>query len=274
MNIKKRLQLIIGATIIGAIVFIAIFAPFVAPYDPIRDANLLNSLMSPGDEFLFGTDRHGRDILSRIIYGARISLLIGFISQSINTIIGTSLGVIAGYVGGKVDDAIMGLTNIMLSMPSLILALAVMAVLGPGLINIFIALGLTLWTYTCRLARAQTLSVKEKEFVQAAKALGVSDIGVIIKHIIPQILGPIIVVATFGAASAILIESSLSFLGIGTQPPQPSWGAMLSQGRDYIRNAPWMMLYPGLALVFTILGLNLLGDGLRDLLDPHLRSKS
>ncbi|SFL05936.1 Binding-protein-dependent transport system inner membrane component [Halanaerobium salsuginis] len=179
------------------------------------------------------------------------------------------MGLIAGYFGGKIDDLIMNITNLMLSIPSLILALAIMAVLGPGLINIFIALGFTLWTYTCRVTRAQTLAIKEKEFISAARALGASNKRIIFKHILPNIIGPVLVIATFGVASAILIESSLSFLGIGAQPPTPSWGTMLSNGKDYIWTAPWIMIYPGIAIVLTILGLNLMGDGIRDYLDPH-----
>ncbi len=268
-KIKKNPQLTIGLFITVIVIFTAIFAPIIAPYDPIDDANLLNSLESPGREFRLGTDRQGRDILSRIIFGARISLSIGIITQIINTFLGVSLGLIAGYAGGKIDDLIMNITNIMLSIPPLILALAIMAVLGPGLINIFIALGFTLWTYTCRVTRAQTLSIKEKEYVSAARAIGASNFRIIFKHILPNIIGPVLVIATFGVASAILIESSLSFLGIGAQPPTPSWGTMLSNGRDYIWTAPWIMIYPGIAIVMTILGLNLMGDGIRDYLDPH-----
>lgn len=265
----KNPQLSIGLFITIIVMITAIFAPIIAPYDPVDDANLLNSLESPGEQFRLGTDRQGRDIFSRIIFGARISLSIGIITQIINTFVGVTLGLIAGYAGGKVDDLIMNITNIMLSIPPLILALAIMAVLGPGLINIFIALGFTLWTYTCRVTRAQTLSIKEKEYVSAARAIGASNIRIVFKHILPNIIGPVLVIATFGVASAILIESSLSFLGIGAQPPTPSWGTMLSNGKDYIWTAPWIMIYPGIAIVLTILGLNLMGDGIRDFLDPH-----
>ncbi|WP_089857770.1 ABC transporter permease subunit [Halanaerobium salsuginis] len=269
MKFKQNPQLYLGVFITAAVILTAIFAPLLAPYDPIDDANLLNSLEQPGDQFIFGTDRQGRDIFSRIIYGARISLTIGLVTQIINTFVGVLMGLIAGYFGGKIDDLIMNITNLMLSIPSLILALAIMAVLGPGLINIFIALGFTLWTYTCRVTRAQTLAIKEKEFISAARALGASNKRIIFKHILPNIIGPVLVIATFGVASAILIESSLSFLGIGAQPPTPSWGTMLSNGKDYIWTAPWIMIYPGIAIVLTILGLNLMGDGIRDYLDPH-----
>ncbi len=264
----KNKQLVIGSILLGFVIIIALFAPLFAPHDPI-EGSLLNSLQSPNNEFPLGTDRQGRDLLSRIIYGARISLLIGIVSQSINTIIGTTLGLIAGFYGGKIDDLIMGFTNMMLSIPALIFALTIIVLLGPGLVNIFIALGITMWTYTCRLARAQTLSIKENEFVDAAIALGASKFRIITKHILPNIAGPIIVIATIGAAEAILMEASLSFLGIGVQPPTPSWGVMISRGRDYIWSAPYIMIFPGIALIITVMGLNLIGDGLRDILDPY-----
>ncbi|SRR6056297_503755 len=260
-----------GTVITLFVVIVAIFAPFIAPYHPWKDANLLHSLEPPSGKFLLGTDRQGRDLLSRIIFGARISLMVGLVAQSINTLIGTILGLTAGIIGGKVDDLIMGLTNIMLSLPPLILALGIMAALGPGLINIFIAVGFTYWTYTCRLTRGQTLTVKEKDFVEAARAIGSSRIRVVVRHILPQVLGPVLVIATMGVASAILIEAALSFLGVGTQPPTPSWGSILSRGRSYIWTAPWIMIFPGVAISLTVLGVNLLGDGLRDILDPRLR---
>lgn len=268
-DILKNKQLVIGSIIVVFIIFMAVFAPLIAPYDPLNN-NLMVALERPGGNHLLGTDSLGRDQLSRIIYGSRISLILGFTTQLINTIIGVTLGITAGYFGGKIDNFIMSLTNVMLSIPAIILGLTIMAVLGPGLINIFIALGFTLWTYTCRLARAQTMVIKEKEFVKAAEALGATRWRIAIKHIIPHIMGPVLVIATFGAASAILLEASLSFLGIGIQPPAPSWGAMLSRGREYIWTAPWLMIYPGVFLMLTILGLNLMGDGLRDYWDPRI----
>ncbi len=269
--IKSNRLLLTGSIITLLVIIVAIFAPWIAPYHPWKDANLLHTLEPPGGKFLLGTDRQGRDLLSRIIFGARISLMVGLIAQSINTLIGTILGLTAGIVGGKVDDLIMGLTNIMLSLPPLILALGIMAALGPGLINIFIAVGFTYWTYTCRLTRGQTLTVKEKDFVEAARSIGASRIRIVTHHILPHVLGPVLVIATMGVASAILIEASLSFLGVGTQPPTPSWGSILSRGRSYIWTAPWIMIFPGLAISITVLGVNLLGDGLRDILDPKLR---
>ena len=271
--IKSNPLLLTGSIITFSVIMVAILAPWIAPYHPWKDQNLLYALEPPGSKFILGTDRLGRDIFSRILFGARISLMVGLVAQSLNTFIGTVLGLRAGIVGGKVDDLIMGLTNIMLSLPPLILALGIMAVLGPGLINIFIALGFTYWTYTCRLSRGQALSVKEKDFVEAARALGSSRIRVVLKHILPHVFGPVLVIATMGVASAILIESALSFLGVGTQPPTPSWGAILSRGRTYIWSAPWIMIFPGVAISITVMGVNLLGDGLRDILDPRLRRK-
>jgi peptide/nickel transport system permease protein len=271
--IKSNRLLLTGTIITSLVIIVAIFAPWIAPYHPWKDANLLHTLEPPGGKFLLGTDRQGRDLLSRIIFGARISLMVGLIAQSINTLIGTILGLTAGIVGGKVDDLIMGLTNIMLSLPPLILALGIMAALGPGLINIFIAVGFTYWTYTCRLTRGQTLTVKEKDFVEAARSIGASRLRIVTHHILPHVLGPVLVIATMGVASAILIEAALSFLGVGTQPPTPSWGSILSRGRSYIWTAPWIMIFPGLAISFTVLGVNLLGDGLRDILDPKLRRR-
>lgn len=270
---KLNLQLIIGTILVLIVALAAIFAPYIAPFDPIKDANLLFSLEAPGGEFILGTDVQGRDIFSRILFGARLSLMIGIITQSINTLIGTTLGLIAGFAGGKIDALIVNLTNMMLSIPALILALAIISAIGPNIINIFIALGFTMWTWTCRVTRAQTMAVKEKTYVESARALGSSRIRIIFRHILPNILGPIVVIATLGTASAILMEASLSFLGVGVQPPNPSWGVMMSRGREHLWTAPWYIIYPGIALVITVLGLNLMGDGLRDILDPHYNTK-
>lgn len=275
MNVKKFVRRNKGLTLGGAIVFfiilIALFAPLIAPHS-FRIGNLIDALSPPSKKFWLGTDQYGRDILSRLIYGARLSLMIGFVAQSINTFIGVTLGLIAGYYGGLVDDIIMGITNITLSMPVLILALAIMALLGPGLINLFIALGIVNWTYTCRIARAETLSVRATTYTEAARALGCSPFRILRRHVLPNILGPILVVVTLGVADAILVAATLSFLGLGAQPPTPEWGAMLSHGRDYLYFAPWISIFPGVALFITILGLNILGDGLRDFLDPHLKT--
>ena len=269
--IKKNKGMVIGGSVVSLIVIVAVFAPLIAPHE-FKAGNLMDALTPPGRKFLLGTDQYGRDILSRLIYGARLSLMVGIIAQAMNTVIGVTLGLLSGYYGGKLDDAIMGLTNIMLAMPVLILSLAIMAILGPGLINLFIALGIVNWTYTCRIARAETLSIRETTFTEAARALGCSTVRVLRKHILPNIVGPILVIVTLGVADAILMAATLSFLGLGAQPPTPEWGAMLSRGRDYLYFAPWLSIFPGVALFVTILGLNLVGDGLRDFLDPHLKT--
>ena len=207
------------------------------------------------------------------MYGARISLTVGIFAQLINTIIGTALGLSAGYWGGWWDDFVTGLTNLLLAIPSLIFALAIMAILGPGLTSLLIALGLTNWSFTCRLARASALSVKSQGYVQASKVLGYSDVRIMLTQVLPNILGPIIVIGTLGMGGTILAEAALSFLGLGIRPPYPSWGSMLSEARDQITTAPWLSVFPGLAIFLTVLGLNLLGDGLRDILDPQSRSR-
>jgi peptide/nickel transport system permease protein len=247
----------------------AVFAPWLSPYHPIDHADLMHSEEPPNLTYLFGTDQQGRDILSRVIYGSRISLSVGLVSQGLNSLIGILLGLTAGFIGKRWDDLVMGLTNIMLSIPSLVFALAIMAVLGPGLINIFLALGLTNWAYSCRITRSQVLFTRSLDYVVAARALGYGEARIMFTQILPNILGPILVIATLGVAGAILIEAALSFLGLGTQPPTPSWGGMLSTAREQLFTAPWISIFPGLAIFTTVLGLNLLGDGLRDILDPH-----
>jgi len=268
--LSKYRSITLGGSILLAITIIAIFAPLLASQNP-RTGNMMNALISPNRTFPLGTDQYGRDILSRIIYGSRLSLLIGLLVQGLNTLIGVSLGLFAGYFGGKLDDFVMGLTNLMLSVPVLILSLAIMAILGPGLFNLFIALTIAGWTYTCRIARANTLSVKTLEYTQAARAMGCSTFRILSRHILPNILGPILVIATLGVADVILMAATLSFLGLGAQPPTPEWGAMLSQGRDYMYFAPWISMFPGMALFITIMGLNVLGDGLQDFLNPRQR---
>jgi peptide/nickel transport system permease protein len=267
--LKTRTNILVGGVVVGLMTLIALLAPLLAPYHPTDDANLLYANEPPSRQFLFGTDAQGRDILSRVIYGARISLAVGLISQGLNSLIGVILGLTAGFFGKWWDDLVMGLTNIMLSVPSLIFALAIVALLGPGLVNVFIALGFTNWSYSCRITRSQVLSARSLEYVQAARALGYGRFQLMFTQILPNILGPILVIGTLGVAGAILLEASLSFLGLGVQPPTPSWGSMLSQARDQLFTAPWISIFPGLAIFITVLGLNLLGDGLRDVLDPH-----
>ncbi|WP_156360920.1 ABC transporter permease [Dethiosulfatarculus sandiegensis] len=268
-KLMTRTNLVLGGAISTIIILIAVFAPFLAPFHPVDDADLMVSDEPPSMEYLFGTDNQGRDVLSRVIYGARISLSVGLISQLFNTIIGVVLGLSAGFFGKWWDDLVMGLTNIMLSIPSLIFALAVMALMGPGLFNVFLALGLTNWSYTCRITRSQTLTARNQDYVKAATALGYSKIRIMFTQVLPNIAGPILVIATLGVAGAILLEASLSFLGLGVQPPTPSWGGMLSAAREQLFTAPWISIFPGVAIFITVLGLNLLGDGLRDILDPH-----
>ena len=272
-KLKRQPSLIVGGLMTIIVIFIAIFAPWLAPYHPVDDANLMYSEEPPQAKFWFGTDEQGRDILSRVIYGSRISLSVGLISQLLNSLIGIFLGLTAGFFGKWWDDLVMGLTNIMLSVPALIFALAVMAVLGPGLVNVFIAIGLTNWSYTCRITRSQVLSARSLDYVKAARALGYGHIRIMVTQILPNIVGPILVIGTLGVAWAILLEASLSFLGLGTQPPIPSWGGMLASAREQMFTAPWLCIFPGIAIFVTVLGLNLFGDGLRDILDPHITRK-
>jgi peptide/nickel transport system permease protein len=267
--LRRQKNLVIGGAIVLAVVLVAVFAPLFAPYDPINQADLLHSEEPPGGSFLFGTDSQGRDILSRVIYGARVSLAIGLVTQCLNSLIGILLGLTTGFLGKWWDDLVMGLTNVMLSIPALVLALAIMAVLGPGLWNVFLALGFTNWSYSCRVTRSQVLGARSLDYVVAARALGQGQAKIMFRQILPNIVGPILVIATLGVASAILTEASLSFLGLGAQPPTPSWGGMLSTAREQLFTAPWISIFPGLAIFITVLGLNLLGDGLRDILDPR-----
>jgi peptide/nickel transport system permease protein len=271
-RINLRFNLVFGGLLFALAVFVGLFADLLAHTDPVMDANLLNSEEPPSWKWWFGTDAQGRDIYSRVVHGARISLTVGIVSQFINSIIGVSLGLTAGYFGGWWDDLVNGLTNLMLAIPSLIFALAIMAILGPGLGSLLIALGLTNWSFTCRIARASVLSLKSQGYVQAARVLGYSHARIMITQLLPNMLGPIIVIGTLGMGGAVLAEASLSFLGLGVRPPYPSWGSMLSEAREQITTAPWLSVFPGLAIFLTVLGLNLLGDGLRDILDPQSRS--
>jgi peptide/nickel transport system permease protein len=271
--LRGRTNLLGGGAVTVLVVGMAVLAPLLAPYHPTDYADLLHSEEPPSRTFLLGTDSQGRDILSRVIYGARISLSIGLISQFLNSCIGILLGLTAGFIGRWWDDLVMGLTNIMLSIPSLIFALAIMAAIGPGLFNVFIALGFTNWSYTCRVTRSQVLAARSLDYVVAARALGEGRMRIMLTQILPNVAGPILVIATLGVAYAILTEASLSFLGLGAQPPTPSWGGMLSTAREQLFTAPWISIFPGLAIFVTVLGLNLLGDGLRDILDPRTNSR-
>ncbi len=269
LKFKGGTSLWIGGSLVSVAIVVAILAPVIQLTDPVLDANLMNAEIPPGLEYPFGTDIQGRDIYSRVVHGARISLTVGIVSQICNSLIGVTLGLTAGYWGGWWDDFVSGLTNLMLAIPSLVFALAIMAILGPGLTSLLIALGMTSWSYSCRIARAQVLSLKSQGYIQAARILGYGDGRIMFTQVLPNILGPLIVIATLGMGASILSEAALSFLGLGIRPPYPSWGSMLSEARDQITTAPWLSVFPGLAIFLTVLGLNLLGDGLRDILDPQ-----
>ena len=268
----RRFNLYFGLITVALLVLVGVFAPWLAPHDPITFSDLNNAQLPPGPGFPFGTDEQGRDMLSRILYGARVSLIVGLVVQLMNTFVGVTLGMTAGYFGGWWDEIVQGLTNLMLAIPTIVFALALMTILGPGLLSLFIALGLTDWAYSCRVSRAQVLSQKSQNYVQAAETMGFSTGHVIFREILPNVAGPLVVIATMGVGSAILAEASLSFIGLGVVPPAPSWGGMLARAREQLMGAPWIAIWPGLALFVTVLGFNMLGDGLRDLLDPQGRA--
>jgi peptide/nickel transport system permease protein len=260
-----------GFMIIVVIFILAMLAPIIAPYDP-NAINVKAILLEPSASHLMGTDGLGRDVLSRMLYGGQISLLVGLVAVGISTAIGILLGALAGYYRGWVDTLIMRLVDIMLSIPSFFLILAVIAFLTPSIINIMIVIGLTSWMSVTRLVRAEFMSLTQREFVQASRTLGAKDARLIFRHLLPNSLTPIIVSSVLGVASAVLMESGLSFLGLGVQAPQASWGNILTDGKEYIQFAWWLSLFPGMAILITVLGYNLLGEGLRDALDPRSQS--
>lgn len=260
----------LGLSIVLAMSLAALFAPLLAPWPPDMP-HLDHILEPPSSAFPLGTDRLGRDVLSRLLYGGRVSLWVGFVAVGISISIGATLGLIAGYFRSWVDETIMRLVDVMLCFPSFFLILAVIAFLEPNLVNIMIVIGLTSWMGCARLVRADTLSLREREYVAAARLAGCSTSRVLLRHILPNAMAPILITATLGIAGAILTESSLSFLGLGVQPPTPSWGNMLMDGKVAIEIAPWLSIYPGLAILITVLGYNLLGESLRDMLDPRLK---
>ena len=266
---KNRLA-VIGGTLVALVFVLSIFAPLIAPYNPSM-IDIKNILVGPSFSHWLGTDDLGRDVLSRMIWGGRISLEVGFVAVGIATIIGIVLGSLAGFYGGWIDSLLMRAVDIMLSIPTIFLIIAVIAILEPSIINIMIIIGLTSWMEPARLIRAEFIALKEREFVIAAHALGATDRRIIMKHVLPNSLSPILVSATMGVGGAILIESGLSFLGLGVQPPTPSWGSLLSTGKDNIEIAWWLSAFPGLAILITVLGYNLLGEGVRDALDPRQR---
>ena len=267
---KKNRLAVFGGIIVLLLFTIAVFAPFVAPYNP--DAiNVKHVLEAPSFSHPFGTDDLGRDIFSRVIYGSRISLAVGFVAVGIATIIGIIFGALSGYYGGWLDTIIMRFVDIMLSIPTFFLILAVIAMLEPSIWNIMIVIGITSWMGVARFVRAEFLSLKEREFVLSARALGASDFRIIFRHILPNAMSPVLVSAVLGIAGAVLIESALSFLGIGVQPPTASWGNILTIGKDNIEIAWWISVFPGLAIFVTVLAYNLLGEGIRDSIDPRLK---
>ena len=271
-HFKKNRLGVGGLVIIVIVFFIAIFAPFLSLYDPGKtDVSL--KLKSPSFQHYLGTDQLGRDVFSRMLYGSQISLSVGFVAVGISILIGILVGAMAGYKGGWVDSLLMRFVDIMLSFPSFFLILTVVAILRPNIYNVMIVIGITSWEGTARFVRAEFLSLRERDYVQAARALGVKDRRIIFRHILPNALAPVFVTASLGVASAILIEAGLSFLGFGVQPPAPSWGNILTEGRTYIFDAWWLTVFPGLAILITVLSFNLFGEGLRDALDPRLRGR-
>jgi len=259
-----------GLAVVALLVLLGIVGPWITPYDPLAQ-NLARSLEGPSTRHWFGTDSFGRDILSRVLYGARISLLVGVASQAIAFSLGVVLGVVSGYYGGRIEGLIMRLADVTLAFPTLLLLIAITAAFQPGLTVVFVAIGVVGWAGMARLVRSQALVVRELDFVQAARALGMGDLRLLARHVLPNCMAPAIIAVTLGMASAILLEAALSFIGLGAQPPTPSWGSMISDGRDFLRTAPWISVFPGLAIGLVVLGFNLFGDGLRDAMDPRLR---
>ncbi len=269
----KRNRLAVGGLVVIVIMFlIAFLAPLVSPYDPGK-TEVSVKLASPSLQHFLGTDQLGRDVFSRMLYGSQVSLSVGFVAVAISILIGTFVGAISGYYGRWIDSVLMRFVDIMLCFPSFFLILTVVALLGPSLFKVMVVIGITSWMGTSRFVRAEFLSLRERDFAQAAKALGVKDRRIIFRHILPNALAPVFVTATLDVASAILVEAGLSFLGFGVQPPAPSWGNILTEGRTYIFDAWWLTVFPGLAILMTVLSFNLLGEGLRDALDPRLRGR-
>jgi len=262
----------LGMFIVLVVIAVGVFAPHFAPYLP--DEQLGARLDSPSPQFSLGTDEFGRDVLSRIICGARISLYVGVVSVSISLVFGGSLGMIAAFFGGRVDSAIMRCMDLLFSIPSLVLALVITGTLGPSLTNAMLAIGIVYTPRFARVARGPTLSIMQQPYVEAARSIGAGHLRIMLRHVLPNILASLIVQSTLAFSTAILTEASLSFLGLGTQPPDPSWGTMLGTGRKFMEFAPWVAVFPGLAIMIAVLGFNLLGDGLRDFFDPRIRRRA
>ena len=285
-TMKKRSQLsliwhrlsrnklaMLGLVMMTIILMLALCADWIADYDKVVvGMNMLERLQTPNAKHWFGTDGYGRDVFARIIHGSRLSLSLSIISMSIAVAVGSLIGAIAGYYGGKIDDYLMRLMDMLLAIPPMLMSISIVAALGRSMVNLMLALALAYMPVFARVIRSSILSVKGQEFVEAAKACGTSDARIIMRHIVPNAVGPIIVQATLAMGSAILTISSLSFMGMGIQPPQPEWGTMLYEGRDLIRTSPYLVVFPGIAIAVSVLSLNLLGDGLRDALDPRLKN--
>jgi ABC-type dipeptide/oligopeptide/nickel transport system permease subunit len=263
----------LGLVLVALVVLAAVLAPWIAPFDPLT-GDLRNAyLLDPGGRFLLGTDTQGRDVLSRVLYGARLSLSVGLISQSVSVTLGVLLGLLAGYYGRWVDALVMRLADVTLAFPTLLLLIAVAAAVKPSLPVVFLVIGVVGWAGMARLVRSQVLVLKRAEFVTAARALGALDRRVLLRHLLPNVRTQVIIAATLGIAGAIMAEAALSFVGLGAQPPTPSWGAMVADGRDLLRVAPWVSFAPGIAIGLAVLGFNLVGDALREAYDPKLRNE-
>lgn len=267
-RLKRNRLAMVGGAVVLLLFIISFLAPWLTPYHP-STINAWQVLQPPSWEHWFGTDELGRDVLARVLFGARISLKVGFVAVGIAVVVGTAIGLAAGFYGGWLDSILMRLVDIMLCFPTFFLILAVIAFLQPSIWIIMVVIGLTGWMGVARLVRAEVLAIREMEYIQAARCIGCSDLRIMLRHILPNALSPVLVAATLGVAGAILTESALSFLGIGVQPPTPSWGNILTSGKDYIEFAWWLSLFPGLAILITVLSYNLLGEGIRDALDPR-----
>ena len=272
-RLRRNRLAMLGLALMSAILLLAVFADVIADYDTkVVGMNMAERLQTPSAKHWFGTDGYGRDVFARIIHGSRLSLSLSIISMLIAVAVGSMIGAIAGYFGGRVDDVLMRLMDMLLAIPPMLMSISIVAALGRSMANLMLALALAYMPVFARVIRSSILSVKDQEFVEAARACGTSDARIILRHIIPNAVGPIIVQATLAMGSSILTISSLSFMGMGIQPPQPEWGTMLYEGRDLIRTSPYLVIFPGAAIAVSVLSLNLLGDGLRDALDPRLKN--
>lgn len=268
--IRRSPLTILGISLVTLLVLVALLAPYIAKQDPVKQ-ELSKRLLPPSPEHPFGTDQLGRDIFSRVVWGSRISLMIAVIVVAVSFSLGTLIGVVSGYFGGKVDEVLMRVTDIFMAFPRLILAMAVAAALGPGIFNTMLAIAFVSWVYYARLARASTLQVREETFVEAARAIGASDLRIIFRHVLPMIVPPVIVQATLDMGGTILTAAGLGFLGLGVQPPTPEWGVMVSEGRRFVTEQWWVSTFPGFAILLATLGFNLLGDGINDILNVRAR---